>query len=193
MICDATLRVDDPAALTQALNDAYDRDDDQPDGTLVWFEHVVTHGMQRIRAHIELSGDQLHAHANSAARFERVLATIRTLDPAVTILSDTREPAGDVRAVQRLTARSPATTSTQLLDPATNPAIAAALDEMARKHETAWLDEPIPALANHTPRQCADDPTRRPDLIRLLDSFPQDTGQPGTMSPTRLRAALGLN
>jgi tetratricopeptide (TPR) repeat protein len=193
MMCDATLRVDNPAALTQALDDTYDRDDDQPDGTLVWFEHVITHGMQRIRAHIELRGDQLHVHANSAARFERVLATIHTLDPSATVLRDTREPAGDVRAVQQLAARNPATTPAHSLDPATNPAIAAALEDMARKHETAWLDEPIPALAGHTPRQCADDPTRRPDLIRLLDSFPQDTGQPGTMSPTRLRAALGLN
>ena len=70
---------------------------------------------------------------------------------------------------------------------------AAALEEMARRYEAAWLHEPIPALAGHTPRECANDPSRRPDLIRLLDSFPQDTGQPGTMSPARLRAALGLN
>ena len=83
-------------------------------------------------------------------------------------------PAGDVRAVQRLTARSPATPAT-FIDPAANPAIAAALQEMARTYEAAWLDEPIPALAGHTPRECANDPTRRPDLIRLLDSFPQDT------------------
>jgi hypothetical protein len=60
-------------------------------------------------------------------------------------------------------------------------------------YETAWLDEAIPALAGHTPRECANDPTRRPDLIRLLDSFPQDNGQPGTMSPTRLRTVLGLS
>ena len=192
VMCDATLRVADPAGLIEALDDAYDRDDDQPDGTLVWFEHVITHGMQRIRAHLELSGDELHVHANSAARFERVLAAIGTLDPSMTVLSETRQPAGDVRAVQRLAARSP-TPPAHFLDPATNPAIAAALDEMARKHETAWLDEPIPALAGHTPRQCVNDPTRRPDLIRLLDSFPKDTGRPGTMSPARLRAALGLN
>ena len=38
-------------------------------------------------------------HANSEARFERVLATIRALDPSVTVLRETREPAGDVRAV----------------------------------------------------------------------------------------------
>ena len=161
-------------------------------GALVWFEHVITDGLQRIRAHLELSGDELHVHANSEARFERVLATIRALDPSVTVLRETREPAGDVRAVQRLTARSSATPAT-FIDPAADPAIVAALDEMARTYETAWLDEPIPALAGHTPRECANDPTRRPDLTRLLDSFPQDPGRPGTMSPARLRAALGLN
>jgi hypothetical protein len=48
-------------------------------------------------------------------------------------------------------------------------------------------------LAGHTPRECANDPTRRPDLIRLLDSFPQNTDRPGTMSPARLRAALDLS
>jgi tetratricopeptide (TPR) repeat protein len=192
MICDATLRVDDPAALARGLDDAYDRDDDEPDGTLVWYEHVTTHGVERIRAHLELRGDQLHIHANSAARFERVLTAVHTLDPSATVLDETREPASDIHAVQQLAARTPAA-SAPPLDPVTNPAIAAALDDMARKHETAWLDEPLPALAGHTPRQCADDPTRRPDLIRLLDSFPPDTGQPGTMSPTRLRAALNLN
>ena len=121
-----------------------------------------------------------------------MLATIRALDPSVTVLRETREPAGDVRTVQRLAARSPAAPA-PFLDPAANPAIATALDEMARTYEAAWLDEPIPALAGHTPRECANDPTRRPDLIRLLDSFPQDTGRPGTMSPARLRAALGLS
>jgi SEC-C motif len=192
MMCDATLRVDDPVALAQALDDAYDRDDEQTDGTLVWYEHVITHGMQRIRAHLELGGDRLHVHANSAARFERVLATVRTLDPSATVLDETREPAGDLRAVQQLAARTPATPA-QALDPATDPEIVGALDEMVREYESAWLDEPIPALANHTPRHCADDPTRRPDLIRLLDSFPQDSDRPGAMSATRLRAALGLN
>jgi tetratricopeptide (TPR) repeat protein len=196
MMCDATLQVDDPAGLAEALNDEYDRDDeggaDGADGALVWFEHVITDGMQRIRAHLELNGDELHVHANSEARFERVLATIGALDPSVTVLRETREPAGDLRAVRRLAAHSPATPA-PLTDPAANPAIAAALEEMARTYEAAWLDERIPALSGHTPRECANDPTRRPDLIRLLDSFPQDTSRPGTMSPARLRAALGLN
>ena len=102
MMCDATLRVADPAALTEALDDAYDRDDGEPDGALVWFEHVITHGMQRIRAHLELSGDELHVHANSEARFERVLVTIRALNPSVTVLRETGWP----RAARRHRPRS---------------------------------------------------------------------------------------
>jgi hypothetical protein len=56
-----------------------------------------------------------------------VLATIRPLNPSVTVLRETREPARDVRAVQRLAARSSATPAT-FLDPAANPAICAALE-----------------------------------------------------------------
>ena len=189
MMCDATLRIGDPHALTQALDDTYERVDDNADGTLVWFEPVITDGMQRIRAHIELRDDQLHVQANSQARFERVLNTITTLDPSITVLTDTREPAADLNAVRQLATHSP-TEPAQTLN-STDPAIVAALDEMIRKHEQAWPDEPIPALAGHTPRQCANDPTRRDDLIRLLDSFPEEN-RPGTMSPARLRAALGL-
>lgn len=192
VMCDATVRVGDPAALAKALDEEYDRGDSGPDRTQAWFEHVTTHGMERIRAHLELNGDELHVHANSEPRFQRVLATIRTLDPSIKVLQETREPSGDLAAVQRRGAGGSGA-PVPVLEPAADPAVAAALEEMARKYEEAWLDEPIPALAGHTPHECAEDPTRRPDLIRLIDSFPEDTGQPGTMSPARLRAALGLS
>ncbi|GLV08481.1 hypothetical protein MyChFU_18010 [Mycobacterium intracellulare subsp. chimaera] len=186
VICDARFRVEEPSALIRALDDTYERAEDEPDGALVWFESVITDGMQRIRAHLELRDNELDIHANSVARFERVLATVRALDPPVTVLRETREPASDLRAIRQL---SEGNSPDELLD----PGIAAALDELARKHETAWLDESVPALAGRTPRQCVEDPTRRPDLIRLLESFPQDDSRPGTMSPSRLRAALGLD
>jgi tetratricopeptide (TPR) repeat protein len=192
VMCDATLQVADPAALGELLDDEFDPSDDAADGTPAWFEHVITHGMERIRANLELTGDELHVQANSEARFERVLATIRRLDPSATVLRETREPAADLTAARRLAERS-SPTPTTFVDPGSDPAIAAAMNEFAAKFETAWLDEPIPALAGHTPRECADDPTLRPDLIRLLDSFPEDDGQPGTMNPARLRAALGLD
>jgi SEC-C motif len=116
VLCDATLRIADPARLAQALDDESNHHDDEPDGALAWFEHVITHGMQRIRANIELRGDELHVHANSEARFERVLATIGKLDPSATVLHETRDPAGDLRAVQQLAAarqRRPPPSSTR--------------------------------------------------------------------------------
>ena len=72
------------------------------------------------------------------------------------------------------------------------PEVTEMLDEFIREYEAKWLDEPIPALDGHTPRQAAEDPTRRADLIKLLDSFPADEDAPGRMSAERLRSALGL-
>ena len=73
-----------------------------------------------------------------------------------------------------------------------DPEVAAAVDDFIREYETKWLDEPIPALDGHTPRQAADDPTRRGDLIKLLDTFPAGDAARGGMDADRLRAALGL-
>jgi hypothetical protein len=60
--------------------------------------------------------------------------------------------------------------------------------------EQRWLDESVPALGGVTPRQAADDPTRRDDLIRLIDGFPEP--EPGSavfsFRPDRLRKLLGL-
>lgn len=188
LLCDATLALADPDALTEALDRSYDRLDDEADGTRVWVEHIRTGGMDRIRAHLELSCDQLQVHANSAARFERVLSVVRALDPSATVVAQTREPAATVEDAARLSAtHAPAGA---VLD-SESPEIAAVLEQVTRQYEQAWLDEPIPALSGRTPRECAADPTRRPDLIRLLDTFP-DIDAPGSMSPARLRAALGI-
>ena len=188
LLCDATLAVTDPDALTRELDATYDRLDDDADGSRAWVEHVLTDGMQRIRAQLELRGDQLLVHANSAQRFERVLSVVGTLDPSATVVSETREPAGSVEDIARLSARHPAPAAVP--DPE-SPELAAVLEQVTRQYEQAWLDQPIPALSGRTPRECAADPTRRPDLIRLLDSFP-DIDAPGAMSPARLRAALEL-
>ncbi len=182
-MCEAILRTGDPAALQTALDGSYHREESEPGEPLLWLEFLATDGAPTVRAQLELSGEQVRVVANSEARADRVLAALRALDPSLEVLSETREPAD-------LTAGGAGPGPE--LDPAANPELAAHLAEMVGQFETRWLDESIPALGGFTPRQCADDPTRRPDLIRLLDSFPE-TGQPGAMSPARLRAALDLD
>jgi tetratricopeptide (TPR) repeat protein len=185
VICEATLRADDPAGLAALLDTAYDR----VEGEHRWFEHVTTHGMERIRATLELDGTDLHVEVNSEARLDRLLARVLELQPGLTLTAETRRPVEDV---QEVVSRAPSSGPQAAVDP-TDPAVAAALADFVRAQERAWLDEPVPALAGATPREAAADPTRRPDLLRLLDTYdvPMPAGAVG-MDPARLRSALGL-
>jgi hypothetical protein len=186
VFCEATLRTDDSAALVTMLDKTFDRVGPlEPE----WIEHVTTDGTRRISATVRLEGDDLHVETNSEQRHERILSALSDLVPSITLVSESRKPARDTREFAAMAARS----GYQGGSPSapSDPDVAAALEQFVRDYERKWLDEPIPALAGVTPRQAAGDPTRREDLIRLLDSFPAATA-PGTMSPDRLRAALDL-
>jgi hypothetical protein len=186
-IWEATVRLGDPDKIEASLDETYDRvDGDEPH----WLENVNTGGMPHVRAVLMRDGDTLRVETNSAERMDRVVATLIRLDPAVRVLDDVRRPIRDTREAAELAAQLP--TGENALDPDA-PEVAEMLDEFIREYEANWLDEPIPALDGHTPRQAADDPTRRGDLIKLLDSFPADDGTPGRMSAERLRTALGLD
>ncbi len=183
VFCEATLRSPDPAALAAALDSTYDRDE----SAALWREHVTTHGMDRIRATIEIVGDHVKVETNSEPRQDRVLDALRQLQPGIEVARQTRRPARDM---QEAMSRAPAGAQTASSMEPDDPLVIAALEQFMLEHEQAWLNDHIPALAGLTPREAAADPTRRPDLIRLLDTFPP--GGPGQMDPARLRAELGL-
>jgi hypothetical protein len=186
-ICEATVRVGDPDGIEAALDNTYDRiDGDEPQ----WFENVEIEGTQRVRASLSLDGDMLEVSASSEKRMDRVLSTLAGLDPAMQVLDDSRRPLRDARDAAELAEEFGVGEEDELDDD--DPKVAAALEEFIRDYEIKWLDLPIPALDGHTPRQAADDPTRRGDLIKLLDSFPADGAARGGMDVDRLRAALGL-
>lgn len=182
VFCSATLSGADRDALIGALDTTYERDG----GEFCWIEHVITHGMERVRATITIDGAAVQVEANSEARIDRVLDALLALRLGLQLQTQTRHPADDA---QEAMSRAPASVPASTLHP-DDPAIADALEQFIRTHEQAWLDEHIPALSGLTPREAAADPTRRPDLIRLLDSF--GPAAPGTMDPDRLRTQLGL-
>lgn len=180
VFCEATVRVGAPGRLTAALDDAYERGDGEQ-----WHEHVTTHGLQRIRATLSLEDDILHVETNSEARMDDVLAALSRLAPDLTVVEQSRRSADDVRELAKQSPNS----GEHMLDPQ-DPQVAQAMAEFIRTYEANWLDESIPALDGYTPRRAADDPTRRGDLIKLLDSFPETEGG---MSARRLREALNLD
>ncbi|MBC7375485.1 MAG: hypothetical protein H7323_15970, partial [Frankiales bacterium] len=61
--------------------------------------------------------------------------------------------------------------------------------------EQRWCTEPVPALAGFTPEQAVADPTRREDVRRLIDSFPEPDDAHGVMGlrPQALKQRLGLD
>lgn len=185
VLCRTVVVPSDLRRISAALDARYDRVQDVPP---VWHEPVITSGVQRIRATIEVEDGHLVVECNSEERQDRVLGALIELDGGLTITADERTPA---RTADEVMARVPAgRPDARVLDP-TDPALAGVLAEVVAQYEQAWLDESIPALDGFTPRQAAADPTRRPDLVRLLDSFPE-SDDPGLMSPARLRRALGL-
>lgn len=187
-ICEATVQIGDPAGIEALLDDTYDRaDGDEPPQ---WFEHVITEGMSRLRATLVLDGDTLQVQTNSEKRMDRVLATLARLDPAMSVLDDSRHLVRDARDAAELAEQFPAPDEDPFdLDDAEMSGV---VQEFIRDYETKWLDMSLPALDGHTPRQAADDPTRRGDLIKLLDSFPTGAAARGGMDVDRLRTALGL-
>jgi SEC-C motif len=187
VICEATVHVGDPDKIEAALDETYDRvDGEEPPR---WHEYVDTHGMPHVRAVLVRERDTLRVETNSAERMDRVVTSLIRLDPTMRVLDDVRRPIRDSREAADLAAQLAAPDTA--LDPS-DPKVAAMLDEFILEYEARWLDEPIPALDGQTPRQAADDPTRRGDLIKLLDSFPADDDTPGRMSAARIRSALRL-
>lgn len=146
-------------------------------------------GGSRVLASFTLSGRTLTVEAMSHERFDRALAVLDGID--VPLVERSREAVDPLAMPPDLSAQGDSPSPAGILDPAEHPEVQDALAAMIAEHERRWLDESIPALGGATPRQAAADPTRRPDLIRLLDSFPA-TGSPTMMDGARLKAALDL-
>jgi len=85
------------------------------------------------------------------------------------VVDDVRVPAAEALADRA--------TSGRLLPDALPPEAEKAMDEFARDYERRWLDMDIPALAGLTPRQTADDPTSREDLVALRSSTGSHRGR----------------
>jgi hypothetical protein len=74
-----------------------------------------------------------------------------------------------------------------------DPEVARVLEAQRARYEERWCDESVPALHGLTPRQAAEDPSRREELLRLLADFDRsyEPDRRG-MRPDRLRELLGL-
>jgi hypothetical protein len=190
-LCTATFTTTAPVKLARELDRVFTRDTHS-----TWTVTADTESgggpadVVRTLASLELTGRTLTLQAMSRARVAHVIdlldavqARLTQTDLEVTDPEQMRgrdgEPSGNELAL------------TGDLSLTEEPEVHAAIASHIAQYETSWVDTPIPALHGLTPRQAAEDPTRREDLERLLAEFPS-TGSPLHMDAQRLRQLLDL-
>jgi len=182
----ATYRLPDPEAAAEALGKKLRLGDDG-----VFREFVKRRGREWIRGSISIDGDVATVESNAKKRADRLERTLRKAAPGATLLKRVERSMEQVSDEEGLVVPD----ASGLLDPETNPDVAAAMEGMMREMEDAWVDEEIPALGGLTPRQAARDPAWRAELEALLDDMTwqrRRSGAHGSMDPDRLRALLAL-
>jgi hypothetical protein len=186
VLCEAELLAADPRSLAAWLDRVLAPAEDGPASARTWHDEVEHAGGTSVRATVTLTGDKLTVFAMDEDRFDTLLDALSHAQPGIRVVDESRRTIEDLDRDDAYPLEPPTPVSAEDDAILTN-----VLHDFIRGFEQRWLDESVPALGGVTPRQAAADPTRRDDLIRLLDSFP-DGDDPGQMSATRLRAALGL-
>jgi hypothetical protein len=188
--CRAVLRP--VAAPWEDVADALDRHLGGPaDG--VWTSSVTIDGDTVVRAVVARHGDTLTVETNSRERLDDVVEELDGLLAGGLEILETETVAAD-EFLADVGLGGPAGAGDL---PAMPPEIRAQLEELMRAKEEAWLDERVPALGGLTPREAADDPTRREDLEGLLREFDRHRAEDAAgigigFDATRLRDLLGL-
>lgn len=186
VLCQARLApLGDWGDLAVVLDDTYDADEDNPG---IWRElFEIRRDEHIVRATMHRDGDHLVVETNSEARLDRVLTRLADVSR---IVSQDAKPARSLGEMREATGHLPQGEPAEASDVLGPDDVNELLDFMERR----WLDEHVPALGGITPRQAADDPTRRADLIDLLRSFDRMPSSGAiTMRPDVLRTLLGLS
>lgn len=192
LACTAVLEVADLAPAQAVLDRCYTAEGDR------WVEmHPINEDEEVVRATLSLDGTRLTVTTHSAPRVERVLALLGTELAGARLVSDERVP---LRASELLGgARAAGGPGDPHPDADVDAGFARldvdAIASIQERMEQRWTREPVPALGGLTPRQAADDPTRRDELARLIASFPDHVALPAGafgLRPDHLRRLLGL-
>jgi len=167
----------DPLVFARAMFDVRDRKellaaldshadiDREEDGNYGWFEDAP--GFRRGLGRFVFEKDRLVLETQSKERVERGRAFLEALaGNAVHFRLVEYEDPG--RAMERV-ARSPGRGSEA--DRVPLEVEAEVVGQFYEQHYGRWLDEPIPALGNRTPRHAARLKSVRPKLVALLQEF----------------------
>ncbi|MCP3917218.1 MAG: hypothetical protein GY711_16845 [bacterium] len=175
----AVFGLEDPGALIAALAERPDIDADAQGGVWTWFRPDAPAGMgdQMVLGTLELIDDRLVVEVDSANRFEAArewLEKIRGVRFEVVSAREFLDPDGPLD--DRLPGPPPEPPTAEMT---------AHLEKMFLDRCRVWLDEPVPALGELTPRAAAATPEGRERVARLVRTMPSMMHPDGKIEPPR--------
>jgi len=183
--CELVASVNDVEEAKRVLDGLYDREPGASAREHRWVEmHPIAEDEDVLRATLTFDDGRLRVLTHSEERMDRVLATIASRIDGFTVVSDGRVP---LAPDEMPSIPSGFAGGQPEIDAETR-------DEIMAVMENKWISEPVPALGGLTPIEAVADPTRRDDVLRLIDSFP-DSGLGSEFMMLRkdkLRKALDL-
>ncbi len=181
VLCRARYAGADSQALAARLDELL-----EPAGGGRWDEWVEVDGQRWLRGGVIVDEGRVELFANSIERFERLRGRLAPCLEGWELRDEERLPQA---ALERRAAQG-----AQRPWAGPPPGAHDALQRLVGDAEERWVDESVPALGGLTPRQAADDPTRREELVALLHDFDRRPTPPGAVSfdTDRLRRRLGL-
>ncbi len=168
-------------------NNIDDDIDDDPDGAIEqdrWSEYVDIDEDRVMRAWLRRAGDELIVDTNSVERFDRIREQLLSDGFVLIDISDSR----DLDQI-----RSQIDTGDLPTSPEPPAMTAEVIDQIQDTLEDRWLADSIPAFGGLTPAQALADPTRRADVLRMLDEFERSPSMGmASYDMARMRRKLGL-
>lgn len=146
--------------------------------------------MATVIAQLEIKGNRLTLHTNSRERLDLALPTVKSMD-GIKLESVQTHPPGEHSTA------GPSTSDTSAEPIELEPEDVEAMRDYLTRYYRQWLDQPIPALNDQTPRQAATQPKLRTQLAAMIRAMPDptDLGTTGiTLNAPRqmLLSELGL-
>ncbi len=165
------LRTDAPGATRKALEARDDIDFDANDDAYIWCRRNDAAGARHVFGDnvvigsVRVRGDEIRVSVNSADRAAGARKWLEAI-PGVRFESERVSP-WDARRDTPLADRLPDGERSVGVP----PELTAQLRNHFHDHYRAWLDEPVPALGNRTPRQAAKLKHGRVAVARLIDDI----------------------
>lgn len=186
----ASFSIQDSASVRRALEEREDIEYDEMDDEYSW----VTHSGKAVETmqgpvnlgRIEFVGNELILTVNSQKRFETGRKWLEKIPGVSFIAVKTRklnDP--DIPADERVPQPDPGPMP---------PEVKAEVMRQMKRHYMSWLDTPIPALGNMTPRQRCQTEQGRQEVARQIRSMPEPIGPEPIQVPRKeMLRELGMH